>query len=58
MSPEERKLLEEELINLQKILDVYTDFRNQIVSMNQLEIDNHIDDILDRFNEIKNTLES
>lgn len=47
MSPKECQILEEEFINLKKILDFYIEFRDNVASMGDWEIDNHIDDILD-----------
>lgn len=57
MSPEERLSLEEEFINLKKLLDFYVGFRDNISSMNNAEVDDHIDDMLDRLSEIKNQLD-
>lgn len=39
MSPEERRNLEEEFINLKKLLDFYVGFRDNISSMNNQEVD-------------------
>ena len=56
MSPKERQNLEEERVNLKKILDFYVEFRDHIASMRDKEIDRHIDDILDRIIEINKQL--
>lgn len=52
MSPNERAALEEELNNLKKILDFYIEFRKNISSLDDRQIDAHIDDMLDRVSEI------
>jgi len=57
MSPKERLILEEEYINLKRLLDFYVGFREKISSMNNREVDAHIDDMLDRLSEIKNQLD-
>lgn len=57
MSPEERLSLEEEFINLKKLLDFYVGFRDNISSMTNAEVDDHINDMLDRLSEIKNQLD-
>jgi hypothetical protein len=56
MSQEERKVLGEELIYLKNILDFYVEFNSRILSMDSSEIEAHINDILDRLNEIENLL--
>ena len=58
MSDKERQLLKEERKNLQNVLDFYVNFRGKITSMDELAIDNHIDDILDKLNELKKILDS
>jgi len=57
MSPKERLSLEEEFINLKRLLDFYVGFRENVSSMNNQEVDAHIDDMLDRLSEIKNQLD-
>lgn len=57
MSPKERLSLEEEFMNLKRLLDFYVGFRENVSSMNNQEVDAHIDDMLDRLSEIKNQLD-
>jgi hypothetical protein len=57
MSPEERRNLEEEFISLKKLLDFYVGFRDNISSMNNQEVDDHINDMPDRLSEIRNQLD-
>ncbi|WP_157488177.1 hypothetical protein [Dyadobacter crusticola] len=58
MNQEERSVLEEELIYLKNILDFYVKFSSRVLSMDAPQIEAHIDDILDRLNEIENRLKS
>jgi len=42
---------------LKRLLDFYVGFRENVSSMNNQEVDAHIDDMLDRLSEIKNQLD-
>jgi ribosomal protein L29 len=56
MSAEERNALEEELINLKKLLDFYVGFGHEIRSMTAREMEDHLDAVLDRINHINTVL--
>lgn len=56
MSVEERNALEEELMDLRKLLDFYVGFGHEIRSMTEREKEDHIDAVLDRINHINTVL--
>ncbi|MCE7063058.1 hypothetical protein [Dyadobacter sp. CY343] len=58
MSQEERKNIEDEINYLKSILDFYVEFNDKISSLDQKGIELHINDILDKLNELTELLES
>jgi hypothetical protein len=53
MLSEEKDAIEEEIINLKKILDFYVVLGVTMSSLSEEELTAHIDSILDRLNELK-----
>ncbi|MCE7073590.1 hypothetical protein LZG74_24975 [Dyadobacter sp. CY327] len=57
MSPFEKKNLEQEIIDLKKLLDFYVGLGSELSSLKGAELEAHIDSILDRLQELKSLLD-